>query len=89
MHSLGYSPHLGFIHSGSPLPFVYDLADLYKADFCIDLAFSLSKELAGEYNKYTVSSAFRTRVLQNDLLTQIVKDIDSLIGEKSARRYRK
>ncbi len=89
VHSLGYSPHLGFIHSGSPLPFVYDLADLYKADFCVDLAFSLSKELAGEYNKYTVSSAFRTRVLQNDLLTQIVKDIDSLIGEKSARRYRK
>jgi len=30
VHSLGYSPHVGFIHSGSPLPFIYDLADLYK-----------------------------------------------------------
>lgn len=30
VHAMGYSPHIGFIHSGSPLPFVYDLADLYK-----------------------------------------------------------
>ena len=51
VHALGYSPHLGFIHSGSPLPFIYDLADLYKGELCIDLAFSLTLNLAGEYNK--------------------------------------
>ena len=50
VHSLGYSPHLGFIHSGSPLPFVYDLADLYKGELCVDLAFSLTLSLAGRYN---------------------------------------
>ena len=27
VHSMGYSPYVGFIHSGSPLPFVYDLSD--------------------------------------------------------------
>lgn len=48
---LGYSPHVGFIHSGSPLPFAYDVADFYKADVCIDLAFSLTHEYAGEYDK--------------------------------------
>ncbi len=42
VHSMGYSPHIGFIHSGSPLPFIYDLADLYKEDLCVDLAFSLT-----------------------------------------------
>lgn len=88
VHSLGYSPHLGFIHSGSPLPFVYDLADLYKGEHCIDLAFFLCRELAGKYDKYAVSSAFRERVIKNDLLARIVKDVDALIGEKSARRYR-
>jgi len=36
VHSLGYSPHIGFIHSGSPLPFVYDLADLYFYDSKIE-----------------------------------------------------
>ncbi|MCX7647228.1 MAG: CRISPR-associated endonuclease Cas1, partial [Elusimicrobiales bacterium] len=50
VYSLGYSPHIGFIHSGSPLPFVYDLADLYKEYLSIDLAFYLTYEMAGEYN---------------------------------------
>ncbi len=89
VHSLGYSPHLGFIHSGSPLPFVYDLADLYKGYFCIDLAFVLTKELAGEYNKYVVAESFRKRVLDKDLLATIVTDIEKILGEKSARRYSK
>lgn len=39
VHSAGFSPYIGFIHSGSPMPFIYDMADLYKADLCIDLAF--------------------------------------------------
>lgn len=87
VHSLGYSPHLGFIHSGSPLPFIYDLADLYKEAFSIDLAFSLTLELAGQYNKYTVAKAFLKRVFDKDLLGNAVNDVESLIGEKSARRY--
>ena len=85
VHSLGYSPHLGFIHSGSPLPFVYDLADLYKGELCVDLAFSLTLSLAGRYNKY----AFRKRVIEMKLLEKVAEDIESLIGEKCARRYRK
>ena len=28
IYSMGYSPRIGFIHSGSPLPFVYDMAEL-------------------------------------------------------------
>jgi CRISPR-associated protein Cas1 len=89
VHSLGYSPYLGFIHSGSPLPFIYDLADLYKGELCIDLAFSLTLSMAGKYNKYAVAEAFRKRVIEMDLLTRVPADIESLIGEKSARRYRK
>lgn len=79
IHSLGYSPHIGFIHSGSPLPFVYDLADLYKEHLCIDLAFYLTFELAGEYNKYRVSEEFRKRVLETRLLENISKDIEELL----------
>lgn len=88
VHSLGYSPHLGFIHSGSPLPFIYDLADLYKAELTIDLAFSLTLSLAGKYNKYAVAEEFRKRVIEQDLLKTVALDIDALLGEKSARRYR-
>lgn len=86
VHSMGYSPHIGFIHSGSPLPFVYDLADLYKEYLCIDLAFSLTLEMAGHYNKHKVSAAFRQRVIEMDLLGKIGQDIDSIFGMKNAHR---
>ncbi len=78
VYSLGYSPHIGFIHSGSPLPFVYDLADLYKEPLCIDLAFSLTLDMAGKYNRHRVANEFRKRVIELDLLGKIGKDIDEL-----------
>lgn len=81
IYSMGYSPHIGFIHSGSPLPFVYDMADLYKEDLCIDMAFKMTLELAGEYNKYRVSSEFRKRVLDYKLLERIGSDIETMLGK--------
>lgn len=85
VHSMGYSPHIGFIHSGSPLPFVYDLADLYKESLCIDLAFSLTLAMAGNYNKHKVSAAFRQRVIETDLLGKLGQDIETILGGKNAR----
>lgn len=81
VHSAGYSPYIGFIHSGSPLPFIYDLADLYKADLCIDLAFRLTAERFGQYDKTVVSTAFRQRVLEMKLLEHVVDDIDEMLGD--------
>lgn len=89
VHAMGYSPHIGFIHSGSPLPFVYDLADLYKEPLSIDLAFALTREMAGRYDKHRVSDAFRKRVIAMDLLNAIATDINQLMGGKDARRRRK
>lgn len=78
--SMGYSPHIGFIHSGSPLPFVYDMADLYKEELCIDLAFKLTLEMAGSYNKYRVSEEFRKLVIETKLLERINPDIEEMLG---------
>lgn len=89
IHSMGYSPHIGFIHSGSPLPFVYDMADLYKEALCIDLAFALTRDMAGRYNKATVSDAFRKRVVDMDLLARVADDIPKMLGVGHARRRRK
>ncbi|MBS3985959.1 MAG: type I-E CRISPR-associated endonuclease Cas1 [Selenomonadales bacterium] len=90
IYSMGYSPHIGFIHSGSPLPFVYDMADLYKEWLCIDLAFSLTLEMAGKYNRAKVSSEFRKRVIDMDLLARLGPDIkDILEGGKNAGSHRK
>ena len=84
VHSMGYSPHIGFIHSGSPLPFVNDLADLYKEKLCIDLAFSLTLDMAGCYNKHKVAEGFRKRVIEMDLLATIGSDIEEMLGGKNA-----
>ena len=78
--SMGYSPHIGFIHSGSPLPFVYDMADLYKDELCIHLAFSLTLEMAGSYNRHLVSEAFRERVIELDILGRVGRDIKELLN---------
>ena len=86
VHSMGYSPHIGFVHSGSPLPFVYDLADLYKEHLCIDLAFALTRDMAGRYNKHSVSAAFRQRVIDMNLLSRLSDDITEILGVGNARR---
>ncbi|EWH00585.1 type I-E CRISPR-associated endonuclease Cas1e [Halomonas sp. BC04] len=88
LHSMGYSPHIGFIHSGSPLPMVYDLADLYKEHLSVDLAFAMTKEMAGRYDKHQVSAEFRRRVIAMDLLSQVQSDITDLLGDPHARRRR-
>ena len=39
LHSLGYSPGLGFIHTGKQLSFAYDIADLVKTETSFPAAF--------------------------------------------------
>lgn len=40
----GYAPAIGFIHSGKPLSFVYDIADLIKFDTVAPVAFQIAKK---------------------------------------------
>ena len=40
----GYSPGLGFVHCGKQLSFVYDIADLYKQELIIPMAFKMAAE---------------------------------------------
>lgn len=77
--SAGYSPALGFIHTGKMLSFVYDIADLYKTELTVPIAFRLAAE--GEENlerrvRYACRDAFR----EGKLLKTIVDDIDQLFS---------
>lgn len=42
--AIGLSPALGFVHTGKALSFVYDVADLYKCEILVPLAFRLAAE---------------------------------------------
>ncbi len=44
LHSLGYSPSLGFIHTGKQLSFVYDVADLVKTKTSLPAAFEAASD---------------------------------------------
>ena len=37
----GYSPAVGFLHTGRPLSFVYDVADVYKFEVSVPVAFEV------------------------------------------------
>jgi CRISPR-associated protein Cas1 len=78
--SAGYSPALGFIHTGKMLSFVYDVADLYKADLTVPLAFRMAAE-EGESLERRVRQACRDAFREGRLLKTIIDDIDQLISK--------
>jgi len=73
--SAGYSPGIGFIHTGKMLSFVYDVADFFKADTVIPAAFLAVKENQAEVEK-TVRRIFRMKVDETKLLSRILPAID-------------
>jgi len=75
----GYSPGLGFIHTGKQLSFVYDVADLYKADITIPLAFSTVAESEQKIES-RVRAACREKFREEKLLQRILPDIDTLLN---------
>ncbi len=75
----GYSPGLGFIHTGKQLSFVYDMADLYKAELTIPTAFQIVGESSENVERRT-RAACREKFREAKLLDRILPDIDELLG---------
>ena len=48
--ALGCSPGLGFIHVGHECSFVYDVADLYKAEITIPIAFEMAAKRPEDFS---------------------------------------
>ncbi len=83
--SAGYSPALGFIHTGKQLSFVYDIADLYKTDILIPNAFN-TVALDSTNIERRIRHNLRKIVRDTGLLKRIVDDINRLfvgLGFKS------
>ncbi|MFI5758146.1 type I-E CRISPR-associated endonuclease Cas1e [Streptomyces sp. NPDC051569] len=76
--SLGCSPALGFVHSGHELSFVLDIADLYKTEIAIPLAFDIASEGEEDVGSRT-RRALRDRINETGLLDRCVKDIKGLL----------
>jgi CRISPR-associated protein Cas1 len=75
----GYSPAIGFIHTGKQLSFVYDIADLYKAEITIPLAFQVVAE-SDQKVESRVRAACRQKFKETRLIRRILPDIDKLLN---------
>ncbi|AUH40554.1 type I-E CRISPR-associated endonuclease Cas1e [Streptomyces sp. CMB-StM0423] len=75
--ALGCSPALGFIHQGKQHAFVYDIADLYKAELTVPLAFALHDSHQPEAE---ARRRFREDLRLFKLLPKIVTDIQNLLA---------
>ncbi|MFF4652595.1 type I-E CRISPR-associated endonuclease Cas1e [Streptomyces sp. NPDC001380] len=76
--ALGCSPALGFVHSGHELSFVLDIADLYKTEVGIPVAFDAAAESPEDVGART-RRALRDRIHELRLLDRVVADIRGLL----------
>ena len=79
---MGVSPALGFIHTGNDRSFVYDIADLYKMEYAVPVAF----EVAGRDDpdpESAVRLAMRDMFKRTKLLTRVIKHINQLLGAEA------
>lgn len=82
--ALGCSPGLGFVHTGHERSFVYDVADLYKAELAIPVAFDTAAQDLADIGGH-VRRTMRDRTVEARLLERCVRDITwLLVGDRPA-----
>ncbi|CAL2073536.1 CRISPR-associated endonuclease Cas1 [Streptomyces murinus] len=81
--ALGLSPALGFVHAGTQHAFVYDVADLYKAETTLPLAFALHNSDNPERD---ARRRFRENLRLLKLLPRIVRDVQALLSPHDAHQ---
>jgi CRISPR-associated protein Cas1 len=75
----GYAPAIGFIHTGKPLSFVYDVADLYKFETVVPVAFRVAAKNHGNPEQ-SVRLACRDVFRETRLLERIIPDIETILA---------
>lgn len=77
--ALGCSAGLGFVHIGHENSFVYDIADLYKAETTIPIAFETAAQQPDDLPAM-VRRRLRDTFLQQHILERMVRDIKWLLS---------
>ncbi len=75
----GYAPAIGFIHTGKPLSFVYDIADLFKFDEIIPEAFKIAAKHPREPERQ-VRLMCRDLFRRNKILKKIIPTIEEVLA---------
>lgn len=83
--SAGYSPALGFIHTGKMLSFVYDVADLYKTALTVPVAFRIAASEPEELER-AVRKECRHAFHDFKLMERILPDIAEVLNARDDLR---
>ena len=75
----GYAPAIGFIHSGKPLSFVYDIADIWKFDTVVPLAFKIASKKPFAPDK-DVRIACRELFRTDKILKKLIPLIEEILA---------
>lgn len=75
----GYAPAVGFVHTGKPQSFVYDIADLFKFDTVVPLAFRIAARKTCNPER-EVRLACRDVFRQSRLLRRIIPTIEEVLA---------
>ncbi|WP_292423634.1 type I-E CRISPR-associated endonuclease Cas1e [Methanoregula sp.] len=75
----GYAPAIGFVHSGSPLSFVYDIADLFKTDTIIPIAFDTASKNPLQPER-EVRLSCRDMFRQTKILERLIPTIEVMLS---------
>jgi CRISPR-associated protein Cas1 len=77
--SMGFLPQLGFIHVAGSIPFVCDVADMYKHFTSIEAAFQVAANVNNS-NKDLVLSRLKELIEANQLARQIPLDLQEVLN---------
>lgn len=75
----GYAPAIGFVHSGKPLSFVYDIADLVKFETVVPIAFRIAAKNPYKPDK-EVRIACREIFRTSKLLKRLIPMIEEVLA---------
>lgn len=75
----GYAPAVGFIHTGKPQSFVYDIADLFKFDTVVPVAFRIASKKPVNPER-EVRLACRDVFRETRLLNRIIPTIEEILA---------
>jgi len=82
--SMGYLPQLGFIHTAGTLPFVFDVADIYKPETTLEAAFE-TVSINPDATEKDVITRLKFYIEDRRLLQRIPHDMEKLLdfGEQT------
>lgn len=78
--SMGYLPQLGFIHTASTLPFVFDIADMYKPETTLPAAFE-TVSLKPDASEEEVIARLKFYIEDRKILKRMPLDIEKLLED--------